>query len=562
MHKKIVKELVFNGGGARGAGMPGVYYALKSANGLWDNVETLAGTSVGSITSALFSVSPELDELKADTLDKDFLDIISIKQSLIPFSLSLESLKNFINDYLKKHILNYLQKCSKLPSDLSNLLARIHEKADYEITFNDLAILHHHFPKKFKKIITTSTMQENHTGKLCIYDAKKTPNCSVAQACIASSAIPGVFKSVWINDQKHLDGGCIEPLPSEYFENNENTLEQCSQRLLFVFGPGPSFLGKLWHKTLFSKPSEELIFVESLQDIEQYPKSAHQIFLMLDSESQKVAYVLSKNLKKTYHISFAELNIPSDENFCPLATIQDEKTKSEFYQNKFTPYRASFFTQLVLRKHARSILGDFSFIWLFNYFIWLIKLIVGIPLFIANIHELLCQRLKNFYTFNTIILHSVLTGASFHQAEKIKRTVVASYYLDTLNHLALYNFIDACEQTYYQSILRHYFDIYKTLLFALNQSTDTHLKDCEQFSDKSHALFEKIKEDVAKNPQSMRAMAMTLAVEFHLNLITPDKLLEEINSKAKKESVLWKNSFYRYQFQKQSQMSSLQNLNL
>jgi hypothetical protein len=60
----------------------------------------------------------------------------------------------------------------------------------------------------------------------------------------------------------------------------------------------------------------------------------------------------------------------------------------------------------------------------------------------------------------------------------------------------------------------------------------------------------------------MRAMAMTLAVEFHLNLITPDKLLEEINSKAKEESMLWKNSFYRYQFQQQSQMSSLQNLNL
>ena len=76
--KRQIKELVFNGGGARGVGMPGVYYALKRTTdsegvSIFDNIETLAGTSVGSLTAAIFSVGPECDELKEDVFDQNIL---------------------------------------------------------------------------------------------------------------------------------------------------------------------------------------------------------------------------------------------------------------------------------------------------------------------------------------------------------------------------------------------------------------------------------------------------------------------------------------------------------
>ena len=52
----MIKELVFNAGGAKGVGMPGVYYALKNTS-IWPNIETIAGSSVGAITATLFAVS-------------------------------------------------------------------------------------------------------------------------------------------------------------------------------------------------------------------------------------------------------------------------------------------------------------------------------------------------------------------------------------------------------------------------------------------------------------------------------------------------------------------------
>ena len=86
-----IKELVFNGGGARGVGMPGVYYALKNSNAwekegvIWDGIETLAGASVGALTAGMFSVGPDFDDFNEEIINKNPIEILGIEKDILPF---------------------------------------------------------------------------------------------------------------------------------------------------------------------------------------------------------------------------------------------------------------------------------------------------------------------------------------------------------------------------------------------------------------------------------------------------------------------------------------------
>ena len=157
-----IKELVFNGGGARGVGMLGVYYALSTTtnstkSSIFDGIETIAGTSVGSLMACVFSVGPTCDELKKDIGDQNLLNILEIERAFIPINLSLEPLIIFINKYLAKHIKAYLESLdmTSMP-ELIALLSNIQNEG-YRIKFDDLRQLNMYNPKKFKNLIVTST---------------------------------------------------------------------------------------------------------------------------------------------------------------------------------------------------------------------------------------------------------------------------------------------------------------------------------------------------------------------------------------------------------------------
>lgn len=550
-----IKELVFNGGGARGVGMPGVYYALKNTSmweeekPIWDGIETLAGTSVGSLTAALFSVSPEFSELTEEILSKNLLDILEIGNATIPFHFSLEPLKNFLNNYLVNHIQKYLkseaESLAHTNDDTSQELLRLLDELkenNHQITFNDLHLLSKKYPVKFKNMIVTSTSSHQGEKILHIYSANKTPNQSIAEACAASSALPFIFKPVHLNGVRHLDGGCGDPLPSEYFE--EDSPERQAKRLLFVFGPGPSLLGRIWQRTLHGHPSPTFNFCTTQQDMLQYTRQK----IESSEQYKKIVSVWIDNTSKKVHYFVTESNIQSFLTFDELGIPEDKEILDN---NSFTPYLIDFYTKLTLRKHMPSILGNYSPIWILNYFSPVIKLMLGFPLYIATLFESLCQRLRTFYTFNTITLHTTLLGNSFQEGEKIKRTAIALYYLDTMNHLSLYQFANQKHTEFDTSIFGNYFIIYKALLKAQNVQHDWYLSQYSKGIN-IRALYETVKEDVEQNPTSLRAFALTCAVELYLEQKTQEDILSEINEKAKEQCQRYGRFFYGERYTPQS----------
>lgn len=507
-----LKELVFNGGGARGTGMPGVYYAFKEARNedkipLWDGIEILTGTSVGSITAAFFCISPENSDIK-ELINEDILHLFDIDKVWLPYHLSLKKLENFINEYLKKHIKLYLIQHLKPSTQLIELSFRI-KQPNYKITFYDLKLLNRDNPKKFKNILITSTTSEEGHANLKLYDAQRTPNFSIAEACIASSALPFLFQPVKINNTIHLDGGCTEPLPSEY------TQTKPSERLLFVFGPGPSLLGKMWERTLFGPPNSELIESDSLEILnKQQELKINQIYYWIDEKNQQIFYRTHKT-NEIHQIGFKELEIPKHMD-----------------KQDFSNYLVDFHTKLVLRGHSNSILGNYSPIWIFKYFSKLWVFLIGIHFNPANLFESLCQRIKTFYSFNTIQLHTPLLGNSFKQAEKVKRISIANFYLDTMYHLTLYNYTHSDQEDFYVTILENYLALYQTYLAATGTSKDNFLLKYQKETNK-RVLFELIKEDASYHLNTPRAKTLTLAVELYLNKINQQQALTEINQLAK-----------------------------
>ena len=535
-----IKKLVFNGGGARGVGMPGVYYALtttfsatdKKAT-IWDGIETIAGTSVGSITGALFCVGPDNDDLQTEIFNQNLLNILGIGQHIIKVNMSLVPLKNFLNNYLKKHFEKYLlSENRELTNELVELKSNLKD-TNYLVTFADLNSMRQCCPDKFKNLVVTSTTANNSNMDLVLYDYKKTPEFSIAEACMASSALPFIFQPVIFNGRRQLDGGCGEPLPSECFpDEDSNETDRHQERLLFVFGPGPSFLGRIWQKTLFGPPEPELFF-----DIASENAPASGIKIDIDNDNKLINYtVYPKNISGS--VNFSLLNIPEN-----MVLTKDN----------FQPFKAVFYTELNRKSQIPSILGDYAPIWLLDRLGMCIQFFLGFPLYIATLFESLCQRLRSLYAFNTVILHTTLTGNAFEEGEKTKRTVAATYYLDTINYLVLYGHAYEAHESFYISIVDEYTSIYKILMNTLKAPKDRHLSDYNNFyanflnnSNYTYRkMYEIIKDDVENDPYSWRAFALTCAVELHLGHKTRANIAQEIAQRAQQKSCAWGSFFAR-----------------
>jgi len=559
--KREIKEVVINGGGARGAGMPGVYRALKDT-GIWDGVESIAGTSVGSVMAALWSVSPDFDELDDDFFNKNTFELLGMKRVLLPYNISLDKMEKFINQYLTKHIKNYLEnaklaeellKLRVLESTTENiqkikqcralllLLDFLTAKEPYSVTFNDFKLLNDRDPKKFKTIFTTSVSVEKGKEVFHLYDYKRTPDVSIALACTASSALPIVFTPVQSEDASHIDGGCIDPLPSEYFE--DNTQQRQSKRLLLAFSPGPDYETNYWHNAMHGRPNPEFIFLQ----LKPGKARTGVHYVWVDNKTKLVHYNVPSKDKQASNrqagsISFVDLGIAKDQQILNAEDLR--------------PYSAKLHTHLAVLGHIPSLLGSYSMYWLLNYFVRIVKMIVAFPMYASTIIEEGCQRVKIQYPFNTVLLRTTISSISFDKAEKIKRTVAATYYLDTMNHLTLYNFADDNDLEFYKDIVQDYMIIYKTLLLASglkDVQQDPFIQKYTTSNNNERWLYEMIKEDVDNDPDSLRAAALTRAVELSLGKIDRKTLLKEINQESKKSISRFQQAFYGKRHQPQAQ---------
>ena len=154
-------SLVLGGGGARGYVHIGVIEELKAQK---FEICAIAGTSMGAVIGGLEACG-KLDNYKKWVTSLDFLDIFKFLKS--PFKLD--------GDKIFKQIKEITQ-------------------GDYKIE---------ELPIKFTAVATDLTKQREVWFQ----------NGSLFQAMQASSAIPGVFEPVIINNRMIVDGGVLNLLP-------------------------------------------------------------------------------------------------------------------------------------------------------------------------------------------------------------------------------------------------------------------------------------------------------------------------------------------------------------
>lgn len=251
-----IKRLVFSGGGAKGVVYPGAYQALVET-GVFQDVDEVAGVSVGSITAAFIAMGISPKRFRQLT-NIDFTQLMGNRVGKV-FGHNAKGVRFFTKDgrhlleFIRKGIIEAIQSFREEVVKIENFLdshpevKTVLDKLDTDspvFTFRDLAILNQIAPKGFKKLTMIGAIAPH--CELQIFNDHLTPDVEVALACRASSSIPGIFEPVTIqigSEKKTIiDGGVFDNLPTQYFEtdgSDECTLKNMkAQTLVFAFGEG------------------------------------------------------------------------------------------------------------------------------------------------------------------------------------------------------------------------------------------------------------------------------------------------------------------------------------
>lgn len=115
-----------------------------------------------------------------------------------------------------------LNKISSKDEAYKHLMRAANDK-DTPMTFQDLGLLNALNPNDFKDLNVVVTRKD--TGKVVYCSLENTPNLDISQACMASAAIPGVFKNRKIENIKCVDGGVVENIANVFEDRSEKKFE-------------------------------------------------------------------------------------------------------------------------------------------------------------------------------------------------------------------------------------------------------------------------------------------------------------------------------------------------
>lgn len=161
--------LALGGGGPRGVAHIGLLKALEEGG---IKPDLVSGTSVGALVGALYSFGVALDEIKEYALNMSWSDITKVKLSSYAL-MSNENIRQIITRFIgEKNIEDAAIPLSIVTCDITS---------GDKVTLNQ---------------------------------------GSLAQAIMASSAIPGIFMPVNIGGRLLVDGGVVENVPISALEEN------------------------------------------------------------------------------------------------------------------------------------------------------------------------------------------------------------------------------------------------------------------------------------------------------------------------------------------------------
>lgn len=222
-----ITNLVLRGGGMKGIGYIGVVNALERLN-LLPSVQRIAGTSAGAINAACIAVGMSATELKTlnDTLDmqeqmgtgsKASDQLVTLGKNMNPFAKSatrlLETLDVTFRDTIERRVNADIVQCSALSSNDKQQLLNLLASKQHSITFGDLRRLTQAVPGCFKEL--TLVGYDSTHKKVIYFNADTYPDLAIAAAARISMSIPFIFKPVYLDGKKMVDGGVGSNLPTE-----------------------------------------------------------------------------------------------------------------------------------------------------------------------------------------------------------------------------------------------------------------------------------------------------------------------------------------------------------
>lgn len=284
-----IKNVVISGGGAKGVILPGVLKAFEEHRigedlSFRDQLDNLAGSSIGAVTACLIAVGISSEDLIAATGNEDFKALLG--KGWGPIFKDGKPLLDFIRTHIQKTISKHLFEMSgkedlddidveelvknqfdlrdmvSTQEEVNALVVEIQEILEVlknedinkiSITFSMLRSLRKLNPYIFKELTVTATCREN--GQTYYFDADTTPLLDIALGSKASAALPIVLNPVKIEPQFLLpgyvhqkamtfsDGGFLDNIPTRAMEKkqgegnlkNKGEQGQNLQTLVLVF---------------------------------------------------------------------------------------------------------------------------------------------------------------------------------------------------------------------------------------------------------------------------------------------------------------------------------------
>lgn len=211
--------LVLSGGGARGAAHVGVIRLIEE---MQIPIDYVAGTSMGAIIGALYSIGYTADEMDSLLMAQDWKLLLSnnVPRFMLPYAQRMAEQKYQVN---VPYVNNVRTESNARYRDAGIKVRRSSERAFPKVlarpglidgqnllnTFTELTIAYHDsmsyeaFPRSFACVATDMV-----TGNAVVLDKGY-----IAESMRASMSIPGVFYPVYKDSLVLVDGGVVNNYP-------------------------------------------------------------------------------------------------------------------------------------------------------------------------------------------------------------------------------------------------------------------------------------------------------------------------------------------------------------
>jgi predicted acylesterase/phospholipase RssA len=192
-----IKHLVISGGGPIGFRFIGILEELNK-NNFWniENIETIYGTSIGTIIGAFICLKYDWDTLKKYIIERPWHDVFRITGKQI-FDVYYK--KGLYDKGFMEIIFKPLLKAKDLSLDIT--LIEFYEYSKIELYL---------YTFELNKFETTELSYKTH------------PNLKLMEALTMSCALPGLFMPTIIDDKCYIDGGVMMNYPVNYALKSNN----------------------------------------------------------------------------------------------------------------------------------------------------------------------------------------------------------------------------------------------------------------------------------------------------------------------------------------------------